>query len=336
MKANISCHMIKDLLPLYLDELVSEETAAEINEHLQNCSECKEYYEHMKADVLGEQTLKQEESRKEINYLKKIKNTTKKVVLGAAVTLLLCVLTLFAKLFIIGSPNENYYTTYIDVYDDMIRVGGTFTGSAAVYSRYQIKETDKGSQLVIYTCLPSFWNREGVFNLDIPKDQIKGTLSIGEITVAENGTIISALANRIYDAKNPYIGDASADGRLTGTLGISEELGSFKNELQTSTEPYGWTLRFDGRTTNSRTAIYDEKMRGFACILIALTDNLGEVKWELTVEQTDDIPVTRVYKMTKEDCTKYLGADVKSYGESPETVQELLQRLEELGIVFPR
>lgn len=333
MTTKIPCHMIKDLLPLYLDALVSEETAAEIKAHIEACSDCRKYYEHMKTEILEEEHLKQEENCKEINYLKKIKrNTNKKVILGAAATLLFCVFALAVKLFVIGSPNESYYTTYIEVYDDTIHVGGTFTDSAAVYSRYKIKETEKGSQLIIYTCLPSPWNRNGVFNLDIPKEKIQGTFSVGEITVAENGMVISALANKLYDAKNPYIGDASADGRLAQTLGITEKLGTFKNELQTSTEPYGWTLRFENSSTNS--AIFDEKMKGFACILIALTDNLGEVTWEYTAE-LDRGPITRTRTMMEKDCTEFLGADVKSYGESPETVQELLQCLEELGIYFP-
>ncbi|MDO5409824.1 MAG: DUF4825 domain-containing protein [Lachnospiraceae bacterium] len=333
MSAKIRCHIIKDLLPLYLDDLVSEETGAEIKQHLLECPDCSEYYEHMKSDFLEKQRQKQEENQKEINYLKKIKKTTnRKVLLGTVLTLFACLFALAVKLFIIGSPNESYYTTYVNDGENSIYVGGVFMDSSSVYSRYKIKKTKEGSRLVIYTCLPLPWNRNGAFNLDIPKNEIHGSLSIGEITAAEDGTIISAMANKLYQNKNPYIGDASANGRLSAILGISNELGSFKNELQTSKEPYGWTLHFENSALNS--AVFDEKMKGFSCVLIALTDNLGEVTWNYTVELADG-PVTRTRTMTEETCSAYLGSPVKNYAKSPEAVQKLLQLLtDEHGINF--
>ena len=38
MSAHTPCHMIQDLLPLYLDDLVSEESAAEIEQEFRCCS----------------------------------------------------------------------------------------------------------------------------------------------------------------------------------------------------------------------------------------------------------------------------------------------------------
>ena len=35
------CSIIRDLLPLYVEELVSEETGTYIEEHLRTCAECK-------------------------------------------------------------------------------------------------------------------------------------------------------------------------------------------------------------------------------------------------------------------------------------------------------
>lgn len=36
------CNIVKDLLPLYVENMVSEETERYINEHLEGCPECKE------------------------------------------------------------------------------------------------------------------------------------------------------------------------------------------------------------------------------------------------------------------------------------------------------
>ena len=325
MSAHTPCHMIKDLLPLYLDDLVSEESATAIEQHLKSCSDCREYYEHMKSELFEEQTQKQTETQREINYLKRIKqHTTKKLILGTVLTLFTCILALTVKLLIIGSPTDTYHTTELNVDKDTIQVGGTFAGSAQVYSHYKLKETKNGSELILYTCLPSPWNKSGTFHLELPKNKIQGTLSINEMTVKEDGTIISAMANQLFQNKHLYIGDATANARLSQCLGIADELGSFKNELQTETQPYGWTLYFENSINNS--AVFDEKMKGFSCILLALIDNLGEVSWEYTLELAEG-PVTHTKTMTEADCTAYLDSPVKGFSKSPEDVQKLLDLL---------
>lgn len=333
MPEKLSCHIVKDLLPLYLDELVSEETAAEIEEHLKTCADCQTQYDRMHTSLLDKQASQKAEARKEINYLRKVKkHTIRNFFLGTALTLFVCALLLALKLFVIGSPSEEYAITYLNVSDDTVHLGGIFTNSASVYSRYKLKKTDEGERLVIYSCLASSLNRSGAFNLEIPREKISGTLSVKENTVAVDGTLVSSLANRLYDARNPYIGDASANGRLAQTLGIANELGNFTNELQTSAQPYGWTLRFSDSAGNS--AVFDEKMKGFACVLLALTDNLGEVHWEYTIELSDKA-VTRTRTVTTDDCAAFLGAPVKQFGDSPQKVQELLELVQEqFGIYF--
>ena len=333
MSAHTPCHMIKDLLPLYLDDLVSEESGTAIEQHLKSCSDCHEYYEHMKSELLEEQAQKQTETQREINYLKKIKqHTTKKLILETVLTLSACILAFAVKLFVIGSPADTYHTTYLNVDKDTIQVGGTLAGSAQVFSHYKLKGTKNGSELILYTCLPSPWNKSGSFHLELPKNKIQGTLSINKMTVKEDGTIISAMANQLFQNKHPYIGDATANARLSQCLGMGNELGNFTNELQTETTPYGWTLYFENSTNNS--AIFDEKMKGFSCILLALVDNLGEVSWEYTLELADG-PVTRTKTMTEADCSAYLGSPVKNFSKSPEDVQELLDILKrQCGLSF--
>ena len=39
------CEMIKDLLPLYEEDLVSEQTKQEIEEHLKSCANCSSIYD---------------------------------------------------------------------------------------------------------------------------------------------------------------------------------------------------------------------------------------------------------------------------------------------------
>ncbi|MBQ5633538.1 MAG: zf-HC2 domain-containing protein [Clostridia bacterium] len=45
------CSVVRDLLPLYVEDMVSEETAAYIGEHLETCEECKAELESLKGSA---------------------------------------------------------------------------------------------------------------------------------------------------------------------------------------------------------------------------------------------------------------------------------------------
>ena len=46
-----NCSIIRDLLPLYADEVCSRESRALVNEHLQDCEFCRNALEQMSADM---------------------------------------------------------------------------------------------------------------------------------------------------------------------------------------------------------------------------------------------------------------------------------------------
>lgn len=43
------CNIIRDILPLYIDEIVSEDTSSFVEEHLEKCAACRAELENMKA-----------------------------------------------------------------------------------------------------------------------------------------------------------------------------------------------------------------------------------------------------------------------------------------------
>lgn len=51
MNKKYDCGIILDLLPLFLDGMVSPETEAVIKEHLQECEECQKVYEEMNLEI---------------------------------------------------------------------------------------------------------------------------------------------------------------------------------------------------------------------------------------------------------------------------------------------
>ena len=51
MSDKMSCNVIRDILPSYIDGVCSEESAKCVEEHLKTCQDCKEIYEAMKSDM---------------------------------------------------------------------------------------------------------------------------------------------------------------------------------------------------------------------------------------------------------------------------------------------
>ena len=44
----LSCDIIRDLLPLYAEELASEDSQAAVREHLETCEDCRSAFADMK------------------------------------------------------------------------------------------------------------------------------------------------------------------------------------------------------------------------------------------------------------------------------------------------
>lgn len=47
---NIDCEIIRDLLPLYVDDVCSEKSKDMVEEHLRECDECRNYYEELQGE----------------------------------------------------------------------------------------------------------------------------------------------------------------------------------------------------------------------------------------------------------------------------------------------
>ena len=57
MEQKEKCNLIEDLLPLYIEELVSEKTQNEIKHHLENCDKCLESFNRIKNEKNSNRTI---------------------------------------------------------------------------------------------------------------------------------------------------------------------------------------------------------------------------------------------------------------------------------------
>ena len=315
MKRKISCEVIQDLLPLYVDQLTQNETDQFIEEHLGECEECNNRYQNMTNKIEASPT-QEDQALIEIDYLKKIrKSGNKKIVLSALTMVLIFIILVAVKLFVIGAP-VSAYAIDITIENKNAEIEGAFYDSIHVYSGYKIKE----GKIIVYGCLPSFWNKNGEFKISYNLNQ--GDVSLEGYTIKADGQIITAKAEALFNARNPYIGDMVANNGVSNILDISGNLGNYLNSLQTSKEPYGWTLEFQEEVLAGNQAKFDATMEAYACVLLAMVDNCGEVSWAYTCEGKINFK-----SFTLQDAKEKVGKDIKSYASQPETVQELLDTL---------
>ncbi|WP_227940233.1 zf-HC2 domain-containing protein [Alkalihalobacillus deserti] len=98
---DIKCTVIQDLLPLYVDEVVSDDTKSLVNEHLLTCENCRNEYEQMKGTLYvpieNKDTL--------FSQLKKRWNRKKwLLIFGSVLTTTLIGFALFSFIFYYAKP----------------------------------------------------------------------------------------------------------------------------------------------------------------------------------------------------------------------------------------
>lgn len=68
---NVECYIVCDLLPLYIDNACSEQTATFVKAHLQSCEKCNKLYEEMSADFHSAFHTPEFESSKVFRHVRK-------------------------------------------------------------------------------------------------------------------------------------------------------------------------------------------------------------------------------------------------------------------------
>lgn len=103
------CYLINDLLPLYHDDVCSEETKRAVAEHLEECAECRaEYGRLCGSDSVAENVFDEEQSERLAESLKAVKRRNlKRFIAVAAVSLVVSALLIGGIVF-----GVNLYRTW--------------------------------------------------------------------------------------------------------------------------------------------------------------------------------------------------------------------------------
>lgn len=105
----LKCCIVKDLLPLYIDDVLSQESASELRRHLQTCEGCsREYQALMQTVMLPSNPEVQKENTQMLKKFKRKWNLKKLLIaaISSILTLVLAVFLFFSIREYIGEESE--------------------------------------------------------------------------------------------------------------------------------------------------------------------------------------------------------------------------------------
>ncbi len=319
MEQTLSCEIVGDLLPSYVEGLTSDTTNVAIETHLTGCMECATALKRMK-----EPELQPTVPAPEVDYLKKIRrrSTGRSLVIGIVLMLMSISLLTFRFFYVGTALDARELLCHVSAEGNTVTVTGTIAGSSGLgVSRVTFSDSSGMVQMQVYTAPKTFFNSgefSATYTSQVPVVQVRAD----DLIIWENGVEISSMAARLYAETNPYVGDMPSNSRIATILGVSDQFGPYTNELQTQAEPYGWTLILE-----TPIAPIDEKtardiMDADSYVMLASIGNLGSVTWRYNIASG-----VQEYTVTAEDATAFAGADIKEFADSASMFQSLLQKL---------
>ncbi len=323
----IPCEVIKDLLPSYIDSLTSEKTKELIEGHLKDCKECSEALKKMRGES-DAQMQPGEDDKKEIAFLKKTKLMQNIAIFSSIAAIVLFGLFILLRFFIVGmSYNGSYYMIdKLSMDNGVVSIQlGSIDSSANVISRIKFTEENGVLNLTPNEVPSSIFCRGGKefsYTLKQP-DELK-TICIGKQIIWEAGSPMkpfSAVTSAVYLTRHAYIGDMPANQKSANALNIYSRLGEYENQLETSSEPYGWIIRLKESVPADREAVMKADMQDIAYILIAVIDNLDHVVFEYTVDME-----ARTISFDADEATSFFGRDIKDCSGSIGLLEELVEK----------
>ena len=341
MKNDLTCGVVRDLLPSYVEGLTSDETNAAVEAHLAACPDCAARRDAMAAPEDAEAT----EQRREVDYLKTVRRKSgRRVVIAVACTLAVILAGVTLKLFVIGKPASREGMSWSMRCDETamdLRVYSTWSGVA--YCRWELENNDGVVRLAAKQVLPSVLYDSADHRERIPLDGVREVWIAGQL-IWQDGIPISSGTMDLYDARTPYVGDMPALNNIAELANIRPNFGDYLNSLHTSSQPYRWTLEFTedgwqgvvGRDADT----FDKWMARYGIQLLALVENLEEVGWTytdlhgekcsgvLTLEEANALlpELADAYCQTHAGCDWEALASVKDYyNASPADLQRLVE-----------
>lgn len=279
MRNDLTCAVVRDLLPNYVEGLTSEETGQAVERHLRSCPDCAAKQAAMVGPELASRL---EEERKELDYLKRVKRRSRFRLAAAVVCTVLVIAGGFAaKIFLIGTPiqPQTYALRHYVDEENVLHLLIDCVNSAWAYYGWEIDEEDGVVEIFGRSVTVSPVHSEGWGRLTVALEGVREVRLCGE-TVYQDGVVIQRGTMERYEARTPYAGDAPALGRAADAVGLDDQNWNYTTELHTSARPYRWTVNFQNHWGDTSAGWLMRCYYGPQ--MLALVDNLDEVGWTYT------------------------------------------------------
>ncbi|MBQ8526853.1 MAG: DUF4825 domain-containing protein [Lachnospiraceae bacterium] len=324
MKYKMPCELIRDLFPSYVDELTSDVTNDIVEDHVKECMDCKNVLDAMKTKDVDSDDVQDQIQEKEIDFLKKMRKRTRRIVIGSVMSgFLLFFVLVFSRVFVVGEPvgSESVYCE-ANVSGNVLTLESTMIDSARVPSDVAFEEEQPGVINVSYRAvLSSPWNNRGTMASEYTSDSQIKQVKVSDRIIWADGEDIMAMTSALYATRHPYVGDMPANAIPLTVLNMWNHFGGFSNELQTKEEPYGWIFRLSDEIPSQRVSVKEAAMRSYAYVLLAVVENLGEVTYEYSSKGVES-----KLTVTKEDASVFAGHDIKDCYENIVLLQNLIKK----------
>ena len=278
MKNDLTCAVVRDLLPSCVENLAAAETVQAVERHLAACPDCAARHAAM---VDPELAAKLEEERRELDYLRRVKRRSRFRILAAVVCTVLVIAGGFAaKIFLIGTPiqPQTYALRHYMDEENVLHLIIDCVNSAWAYHGWKTEETDGVVEISGRSVTVSPVHKEGWGRLKVPLEGVREVRLCGDV-VYQDGVVVGSAAMHRYGARTPYVGEAPALGRVAEAVGLDAQW-SYTTELATGQRPYRWTIKFQDHWGDTSAG---EWMRYYyGPQMLALVDNLDEVGWTYT------------------------------------------------------
>lgn len=317
MKNDLTCGVVRDLLPSYVENLLGEESREAVERHLEACPACTAEKEAMASPPEAEAA----EAAKEVDFLKRVKKgTAKKIALAVVCTALILAAALGLKVFVIGTPLQPQSVAVTDIRQagNVLYVSLMSVSSGDAFHGWKVEVEDGVASIYARDVLvsPLFHDGGGMVgvSLDLVREVWLGGIS-GRL-IWKEGLVISAKTQNLIDAKTPYCGDAPAMGRLIDLLEIRQRLGPCTISLHTSSEPYRLTVEFT-EPVNISSGQW-RLIRAYLYQLLALVENLDEVEYTYVSNEANgrtSADRVRSGSVTKENAAEVLQTMTQVYNQ---------------------
>lgn len=320
---SLPCDIVQDLLPSYVDGILSDTSTSAVARHLQSCKSCHDIYKDMTADEPQQGNTDQQE--KEIDYLKKVRSKTKHFTVAAILIAVLLAAGGTAVYFLIFSGEYilNSVKYNLQVSSNSLKIEGILPDDFATGTQ-KIEEKDGVISLTLPAKKKTFLSFHKNYNVSYTSRAAIREVRVNGDILWQNGTSITAYVNRVYKGKHPYIGSASDNASLALALGVEDSFGGFTSKLQTGRQPYGWTICLSESQTAAEEILH-KKMTTYAYAILALIDNVDSITWEYN----DASSHPHTYTITTEEANQQLNIDIK---KTAETIRDFQQFAREIGL----